>query len=67
MLPKVKDIIESEIIERYGHKLTPKEMIDISNDVLQKNLHLINKDEDYSKSLANLANAKKVIFEFFDR
>jgi glycyl-tRNA synthetase beta chain len=33
---------------------------------LKKYFASINKDEDYSKSLANLANAKKVIFEFFD-
>ncbi len=26
----------------------------------------INKDEDYKQSLANLADTKKVIFEFFD-
>ena len=33
---------------------------------LKKYFASINKDEDYSKSLTNLANAKKVIFEFFD-
>ena len=33
---------------------------------LRKYFASINKDEDYSESLSNLANAKKVIFEFFD-
>jgi glycyl-tRNA synthetase beta chain len=33
---------------------------------LKKYFISINKDENYSESLANLAEAKKVIFEFFD-
>ena len=33
---------------------------------LRKYFANINKDEDYIESLTNLANAKKVIFEFFD-
>ena len=33
---------------------------------LKKYFQSINKDEDYSQSLSNLADAKKVIFEFFD-
>jgi len=33
---------------------------------LRKYFTNINKDEDYTVSLTNLANAKKVIFEFFD-
>ena len=33
---------------------------------LRKYFTNINKDEDYTESLTNLANAKKVIFEFFD-
>jgi len=33
---------------------------------LRKYFASINKDEDYGKSLSNLADTKKVIFEFFD-
>ena len=33
---------------------------------LRKYFANINKDEDYKESLANLADTKKVIFEFFD-
>jgi glycyl-tRNA synthetase beta chain len=33
---------------------------------LKKYFSNINKDENYSQSLANLANAKRTIFEFFD-
>ena len=33
---------------------------------LRKYFTNINKDEDYSQSLSNLADSKKVIFEFFD-
>ena len=33
---------------------------------LRKYFININKDEDYTESLVNLAGAKKVIFEFFD-
>jgi len=35
-------------------------------NLLKKYFASINKDEDYSQSLSNLADAKKIIFEFFD-
>ena len=33
---------------------------------LKKYFSSINKDEDFEQSLANLAGAKKLVFEFFD-